>query len=153
MFHQDPDNENIFIYDDVSYHIEGNWPEDLELKQAYVHTGFYIGWLIDADLVSQLFKDDFGNEIRLFKNREITGPELYQKIDRRFASDMLNDDGNAFTNYYFDFEQGQYLNDYGHLLANICPSAYHVEDTWEHYKRIAKRIQEQHDYWLRHPPA
>ena len=144
------DQVEPFVYDNASYHYDGDWPEGLEKKQAYVHTGFYIGWIITRNLHSRSFAEHHASEIDAFKRRQMTGPEVYEKIGGLFTSDMLSEEGHAFTEAYFHLKKGWYLKDYGHLLADVHPTAYHVEDTWNNYERMATRIDQQYDYWLNH---
>jgi hypothetical protein len=60
---------------------------------------------------------------------------------------MLTDEGNRFAVDYFDFDRGKYLADYEELLAKSLPSLYHVEDTWENYEIISKKIDERYADW------
>jgi len=60
---------------------------------------------------------------------------------------MLNEEGNKFTQFYFDFENGQYINDYENNLANDLPSIFHVQDTWENYEKARKFINIRYNQW------
>ena len=40
------------VYDKAKYHSGGNFPEELDQFQSFVHTGMYVGWLIDNDLLN-----------------------------------------------------------------------------------------------------
>lgn len=141
------EREEPFIYDEASRHYDGDWPEGLPHKQAYVHTGFYLGWIIANGLASATFVQHYAAQIEAFQCRAMTGPQVYERIGGIFTADMLNDEGRAFTETYFHFGKGLYLQDYGHLLADFRPTAYHVEDKWSHYERIATRIGLQYKYW------
>ncbi|MFI8715624.1 hypothetical protein [Brevibacillus brevis] len=133
------------VYDKAKYHYE-NFEEDLPRKQAYVHTGFFIGWLIENDMVSEDFQKSYENLIAEFKQRKMTGPEVYEKTGGVLAKDMLNEEGNQFAMFYFDFETGEYR--YHYLEAFDCePSVYHVEDTWENYDHIKDWIDNEYEYW------
>lgn len=144
---QESDPADPFVYDKASYHYDGDWPEGLPKKQAYVHTGFYLGWVIARGLYSRSFAENHASRIDAFKRREMTGPQVYETIGGVFTSDMLSEEGHAFTDVYFRFKKGRYLKDYGHVLADVHPTAYHVEDTWNNYERMATRIDLQFDYW------
>lgn len=135
------------VYDKAKYHYENfEAEENLPLKQAYVHTGFFLGWLIENDMVSEWFKKHFDNVIQDFKQRKITGPEAYEKSGGVFAQDMVNEEGHQFTMYYFDFSSGEYR--YHYLEAFDCePTVYHVEDTWENYDHIKDWIDNEYEYW------
>ena len=40
------------VYDKAEYHFGGQWPDGLPEEQAYVHTGMFLGWLMQRGLVS-----------------------------------------------------------------------------------------------------
>src|SRR6185436_6550610 len=69
--------------------------------------------------------------------------------DGVFMEDMLSEEGNGFAQYYFDFERGQYLRDYGELLAKGLPTMYHVADSWANYERLKARIDKRYREWER----
>ena len=68
-----------YVYDKAKDHYDGKFPEELPAEQAFVHTGFYLGWIIDRDLHSEEFAQDAGDLIRRFRAREISGPQLFQR--------------------------------------------------------------------------
>jgi hypothetical protein len=138
-----------YVYDKAKYHYGGNYPEDLPEEQAFVHTGMFLGWVIDNDLYSNWFKEEMEGYIAAFKAREMTGAKVYEECDGAFVDDMLNEEGNAFAQAYFDFEKGKYIYDYEELLARGLPSTYHVEDTWENYEIIGRRISDRYLEWKR----
>jgi anaerobic magnesium-protoporphyrin IX monomethyl ester cyclase len=72
---------------------------------------------------------------------------LFYKIDGVLADDMLNDEGNAFSKYYFDFDKGQYLKDYENLFAAELPTLYHVSDSWRNYDRLKEIIDLRYSEW------
>lgn len=137
-------NETI-VHDKAKWHYGGEWPKGLPLEQAYVHTGMFVGWLIDAGLVDAEFAD--GPEIAEFKARKLTGAGVYKAWDGALVDDQLTDEGNAFAEAYFDFQDGKYLSDYEELLAPDLPSLYAVPDTWENYELLKRRIDERFAAW------
>lgn len=134
------------IYDKAKYHYEGEYPNDLPLKQAFVHTGMFLGWIIENELFSQEFNQESKSEIEKLKDRQMTGTQIYMYWDGVLASDMLNDLGNQFTMYYFDFDNGMYLDDYEHTFSDV-ESLYYVEDTWDNYVRIKEVIDNRYLFW------
>ena len=138
-----------YVYDKAKYHYGGDYPEDLPDDQAFVHTGLYLGWIIDNDLYSEMFRDESAEQITRFKAREITGPEVYESWDGCLIDYMLSDEGNAFSRAYFDFERGTYLQDYDEVVAKGLPSLYHAPNTWENYDRLRKRVDERFAAWRR----
>lgn len=139
--------QEAYVYDKAKYHYDGEYPKELPIEKAFVHTGFYLGWIIENDLYSEDFAEDMAEEIVAFKERKITGTKVYELCDGVLLDDMLNDEGNSFTQYYFDFSRGSYMKDYEILLAKGLPSFYHVEDTWENYDRLAGKINQQFERW------
>lgn len=135
------------VYDKAKYHYGGEYPEDLPNDQAFVHTGMFLGWLIDAGLTSQDFDRETSEGIRDFRDRKLTGPGVYQEWDGCLVDDMLSEEGNRFAAAYFDFEVGEYLNDYLELLGEDLPSLYHVDDTWENYDLLKARIDQRYRDW------
>ena len=131
------------VYDKAKYHYNGDYPKGLPRKQAFVHTGMFAGWLVEHDMIAK----DFLAETEGFKDRRITGPEIYEAWDGCLTSDILTDEGNRFAADYFDFEHGEFLNDYQEVLAEDLPSLYHVKNTWENYETIKKKISQRYEAW------
>jgi hypothetical protein len=129
--------EDIMVYDKAKYHYGGDYPEGLPQEQAFVHTGMFLGWLIDNDLCSEEFKNEAKDQIEAFKKREITGADVYAHWDGCLLSDMLSDEGNNFAEAYYE---GKYLDDYDELLTPDLPSIYQAENTWDNYEKIKNRI-------------
>jgi hypothetical protein len=146
------------VYDKAKYHFEAdNFPEDLDEKQAYVHTGFYYGWLANNDFFKDSFVADFGQDIQEFKDGKITAPELFMRVDGVLVSDDLTDEGNDFTYAYFDFNRGAYLRDYEALYdakkltwipiedEGFC--LYQIEDSKENFSAVSGMLDKQYAYW------
>jgi hypothetical protein len=45
------------VYDKAKYHYDGKFPPELPTEQAFVHTGLYLGWLVDLNLYSADFAE------------------------------------------------------------------------------------------------
>jgi hypothetical protein len=138
---------DFIVFDKAKWHFEGDFPSDLSTDQAFVHTGMFVGWIIDAELYNEDFADDFENEIRRFKSRKLTGPGVYRSADGVFAEDMLSKEGLAFAQAYFDFDKGRYLEDYEKMLVAGLPSMYHVQDSWDNYDRLKPQIDKRFAAW------
>lgn len=135
-------------YDKAKYHFESVEKEGLDQSQAYVHSGFYLGWLIDNNLLDEEFAEDCESEIALFIKREITAPRLFELLDGVLSQHDLSEQGNAFSQSYFDFDTGNYLHDYHKFLSDGLPSEFHVQDTWENYHIAAGFISKRYHQWL-----
>lgn len=139
----------LYVYDKAKYHYQGDFPAGLPHDQAFVHTGMYLGWIVERGLYSAFFAEEGAEMIAAFRARQMTGANIYDAWDGCLTSAMLNDEGNAFSLAYFDFEKGHYLADYGQYLAAGYPSVYHVPDTWQNYDRLRPRIDERYAAWKR----
>jgi hypothetical protein len=139
--------DETYVYDKAKWHYEGDFPADLPKRQAFVHTGMYLGWIIDRGLYSEEFAVDAAKDIRRFKARQITGPQVYRICDGSLAADMLSEEGNAFSRAYFDFDKGRFLSDYDELMCDELPSMYHVRGTWKNYERLKARIDSRFAKW------
>ncbi len=137
------------VYDKAKYHYDGEFPADLDIEQGFVHTGMFLGWIIDHDLFSDWFGPEMSGYVRAFKNREMTGAKVFEACDGVLVDDMLTDEGNQFAQYYFDFEGGKYLSDYQELLGKRLPTMYHVADTWPNYEKLKERIDKRYGEWKR----
>ncbi|MBX9690181.1 MAG: hypothetical protein K2X27_25945 [Candidatus Obscuribacterales bacterium] len=134
-------------YDKAKWHYEGDYPADLPIEQAFVHTGMYLAWLVEQDLLEREFAEEIDEELGKFRNREITGPQLYELLDGVLSDEMLSKTGNEFTLAYFDAENAQFITDYEELLAENLASVYQVEDSWENYSKLKQRIDERYRKW------
>lgn len=138
------------VFDKVKWHLNDSFPDELDSYQAYVPTGFYLGWLIKKGLISSEFKQNSQADIKKFMDNEITSVKLYeQQLDGVFSSNELNDVGFKFTSHYFDFEKGQYLKDFENTLASNLTSMFGVKDTWENFLKICKIIDERFEFFLK----
>ncbi|BDD05117.1 DUF7832 domain-containing protein [Aureibacter tunicatorum] len=138
---------NKTIYDNAKNHFLGNFPEHLPIEQAYVHIGIYLGWVIDSKLYSDFFSEEAETEIYRFSRREFPCTILSEIWDGYLGFELFNEVGNLFTNYYYG--GGLYHRDYRENLANILPSIYHVEDTWDNYEKMSKIINTRFEDWKR----
>jgi len=123
-------------YDDASWHLEGDFPDDLPDDAAFTHTGLYLAWSVLAGIGSEELHDDFEEELAKLGARSISPCALYKAMDGKLTDENLSDEGNDFTKTYFDLDVGQYLKDYQELLCNNISTMYHVADSWENYERL-----------------
>jgi hypothetical protein len=141
--------DNAVVYDKAKYHLENVKGEGLNLDQAFVHTAFYFAWLIENKLLSKEFEIDFQNELKMYAEGGLHALDVYKRSGGCLIDDMLNSTGNAFTKYYFDFEHGQYLSDYG-ILAGPDISIFAVPFTTENYLKLRPVIDLAFISWHNH---
>lgn len=137
----------LIIYDKADWHLENSFPEDVDPDQAYLHAGYYFGWIIENDLVDHRFAKRYSETIEQFTERKVSACELFKQVDGTLAEDMFEETGNAFTRDYYDIETGAYFEDYEELLCENVESFFHVQDTPWNYAKICKRISERFEEW------
>ena len=137
-------------YDKAKWHFTDEFPSDLDEEQIYVHTGFYVGWVIERNLYSDDFSELNKADIRKFREKEITAPKLFENQGGVLSDDELNDLGRLFTNYYYE---NLYFDDYrklfvkGGLFKKGLPSDYHVQNSWKNYQKAFDKISERFNEW------
>jgi len=138
-------------YDKADWHLTDDFPKDLKEEQIYVHTGYFIGWLIDNNLISEDFEEVNSDFLPQFKQRQISGPKLYEFSGGVFSADDVNEEGRLFCNYYY--EPNTFFNDYrdtfikGSFFKKGLKSDYHVQDTWENYEKFTKVLNKRFADW------
>lgn len=140
------------VFDKAKWHIDGDFPKDLSSHQGYVHTGFFIGWLLKRDLFDELFKTENANGINQFLAHEITCVSFFEEyMDGIFSSENLTDDAVRFTKYYYGLPSGEedsrYINDLLDVLVLDLPTIYHVKDTWDNFETIQRVINQNYETW------
>ena len=130
------------------------FPKDAPQENGGTHIGIYLAWIINNNMVGELHLEESKIEIDKVKKREITGRTfLINECDSKFFEDDLNDEGLAFSlYYYFDYysDNGkvkQYLMDYAEMFIKEPMTFWDVEDTWENYDRIKPVIDERFRSW------
>lgn len=143
--------QKTIVYDKAKYHFDAeNYPKDLPVEQAYVHTGMFLGWIIDNDLFNKEFFDELGilKDINAFRNRKIKATDIYRnQLDGALTSEDLSEEGNSFAQYYFDANKWPFINDYTKLFDLSSDKIYSVEDTWENYAKVKKIIDQRYTEW------
>lgn len=134
-----------FIYDRAKHHFLGNFPSVLPIEQAYVHIGMFLGWICENDLYSDFFEEEAALQILRFRRRQISCSILSAVWDGYLGSELFNDEGNEFSQYYY--LSGKYKKDYERTLAADLPSIYHVEDNWKNYEKMARKITARYKKW------
>ena len=61
-------------YDDASWHYGGDFPEELPEKNGATHTGMFLNWCIQHDLISDELKEDSADEIETVSYTHLTLP-------------------------------------------------------------------------------
>ena len=140
-------------YDRCDWHSEGNFPKDLSAERGGTHIGMFLAWAINHNLIGDLHRAEFPNDVLAVYERRMTGREfLFRACDGKFWEEDLNEEGNAFAQWYYASKSGgfgPYIKDYESALAVGLLSAYHVEDSWENYNKLAYIIDARFEAWKR----
>jgi hypothetical protein len=138
------------VYDKAKYHTESVAQAGLKEGQEFVHTGMFLGWLIDHDLLEARFAAEWAEDVAAFRARKLTGPKLFQRWDGVLVDDMLSDRGNAFSKVYFDFEKGAFIADYQRAFGVSGGNDFFgVSDSWENYEKIKLLVDSAYERWTR----
>ena len=136
-------------YDKAKWHYEGDYPKGLPKAQAFVHTGLFTGWLIERNMIDRRFTRQFSREFpvftKQFKERKLTGPQVYKMWGGCLHDEMLTPEANQFAQEYYDGDG--FWKDYRKLLVKRLPSWYHVQDTWANYDILAPQIDARYEAW------
>ncbi len=133
------------VYDLAKNHFLGDFPASLPIEKAYLHIGIYMGWIIDNKLYSEYFEDEASTEIFRFTRREIGCIILAEIWDGALSHKLFNDEANLFTFYYY--AGGIFKKDYNEVLVKSHKTIYHVDDTWENYIVLKKRMNDRFEEW------
>ncbi|MCK5103736.1 MAG: hypothetical protein KAI99_07620 [Cyclobacteriaceae bacterium] len=133
------------VYDLAKKHFLGDFPDTLPIEKAYLHIGIFMGWIIDNKQYSDFFKKEASTEIFRFSRREISCIILAEIWDGALSHTLFNDETNLFTFYYY--AGGIFKRDYIDVLVRSHKTIYHVEDSWENYEKISKRMSERFEEW------
>ncbi len=127
-------SEDPVKYDDASWHYGGDFPKDLPPAAGATHIGMFLSWAILRDLASDMHREESTESLEKVRNRQMTGAEfLRQECDEKFTDLDLSDVGNAFAQHYYEKD---FFNDYCNAVL-MGETAYHVEDSWAHFDRVA----------------
>lgn len=137
-------------FDRAEWHFGAeDFPRDLKKFQAYVHIGFYLGWLVDRNLAAESLVEEFSAEIKKFKEKKITAPQMAKSTyEGGLSGDLMNDDGYGFSRHYY--EDGQYFTDLEtEFKADKLPTLYHLPDSEANFERTKKFLDEAYQNWVK----
>ncbi len=138
------------VFDKAKWHINEKFPDNLDHYQSYIHTGYFVTWLIQNDLYEKDFKNDHIKSIQDNLARKTTPGKFYElELDGVFDAEGLTQEAIRFTKDYFDFEKGNYINDYVAILApnGEFPSIFHITDNWTNYDKLKTILNNRFSEW------
>lgn len=136
-------------YDKIEWHSEGeDFPKSAKPENGGTHIGFFLTWIIQNDLIGNLYKEISLDSINKVKRQEITGREfLIEECDSKFYNEVLNDEGQRFVKYYYEDDgEENYFADYARVFSEY-DNIYEVENTWENYDKIKSVIEVRYQEW------
>ncbi|MXV37759.1 hypothetical protein GO491_03550 [Flavobacteriaceae bacterium Ap0902] len=69
-------------------------------------------------------------------------------LDGVLIGELLNKIGFNFAMEYFEFDNGEYINDYEETLSSEDnPDIFRVKNNWEYYHKITKIIDKRFEKW------
>ena len=136
-----------YVYDKAKYHYEFIEDAGLPEEHSKNHAVPILRWLIENSLASDFFAKEGRKHLGQYKRGEISIHDLYDSWDCCLISDMLSDEGNAFAREYFDFQDGQYIQDYIATLQGDLPTELHVTYTEAGYAKLRTVIDERYASW------
>ncbi|MCA0427869.1 MAG: hypothetical protein LCH37_10580 [Bacteroidetes bacterium] len=138
------------VFDKAKWHLNEEFPKDVDPIQSYVHTGFFICWLIENKLLTAEFIAENSSEISLIRSRACRPSQFYADyMNGIFDEEGLTEEALNFTSFYFDFESGNYLADYLAVLdpQDTLPTLFHIADSWENYDKLKPVLNQRFMEW------
>lgn len=138
-------------FDKAKWHFNGDFPKDINITQAYIHTGFFITWLLLTNKYEKDYLLDNAIDIVSLSTKRVSPSLIYIEVfDGVFMDDGLEDEIVNFINCYFDFDKGTYLKDYEKCFSNEIKdkTLYEVTDNWQNYEKISKVIENRYTEWI-----
>lgn len=138
--------------DRIDWHSGGDFPDNLPEVNGGTHIGMYLTWIIQNNLIGQMHRDDSAEAIQKVLSRQMTGRDfLVDMCDEKFWDEDLNEEGIAFTNYYYQADSTDtfknYVDDYCEALAQDVESIFEIEDTWANYDKLKPLIDKKYSDW------
>lgn len=125
----------MVVYDDASWHSEGEFDPSLPRTAAATHIGLFAAWCVARDLHRADGDADAKRLIEALRRRELTPGAFIVELDEKLTDDLLSEEGNAFAGTYYDGDEPSYLDDYVDVFDEV-DDIYAVPDTWDSLERI-----------------
>jgi len=138
-------NKSELKYDDVDWHVGGDFPEDLDVHAARTHIGIFLGWAVTRGLESEMLRSTYPDTLEALRNGKLKGSDvLMQCCDDKITNDDFSDIGNSFAKDYYE---ANYLDDYVDLSDDNLFSIYHEPDTQEKFNKICDLLDKRYSDW------
>ena len=119
--------------DNVVFHTEEDYPEDLGVHHAATHMGFYWAWAVKRSLYNPQWDEAAAAAVADLKAGTMSGAQfVMQHMAGGLEDTDFNPEGLRFTLFYYDDEEegyGRFMDDYVNTLNTpALASFYHVAD-------------------------
>jgi len=141
------DVDKKYVFDKAKYHDNSVAELGLSDVQSFVHTGLFLVWLVNNELMSDFFVSETGNEIENLKVRTSSPLGIYEYWDGVLIGEMLSRAGFNFALDYFDFEKGTYMKDYERVFSVTPERVFEVKGTWDNYDKLKPVIDAAYEKW------
>ena len=123
----------VDVIDDIDRHMA----DAGSIDRAAGPMGVYLAWCANLDLLSDMLKQRFEDEVVRLRMRDLKPVEfLIRATAGSLRNEHLNEAGLEFTERYY----AGYIDDYAAALDIEVASVYDVEDSWENYDRVAPEL-------------
>ena len=142
------------MYDNIRFHLDEDYPDQLPPENAATHIGMYWQWAAQAGLANPVWQTapETAADFAAMTSGKISGRHfLLKHMDGALTPDDFNPFGQSFTSYYYDDEEegyGAFMEDYVRTLDTPSLGGfYYVEDSPETYAKLAPVFQTAFEKW------
>jgi len=131
------------IHDRQDWHLDAALERSRPPENAFTHIALFLAWLVRHDLDDPAaFPGAVGAQVASVRSGAARGSVLRDAVRGALTSDVLSDEGEAFTSWYYP----QYLDDYAVAFADVAD--YAMTDDEAAYARIAPTLDRRFAEWL-----
>ena len=132
-------------YDDVDWHVGGDFPKELGASAARTHIALSLAWAVAQGLESEMLRSRHPEQLQDLRTGRLKGTDILEQCcDDKLINDDLSDVGNSFFREYYEVS---YFDDYVDLSDDSLPTIYHERDTPEKYLQKSRVLDERYREW------
>lgn len=145
-----------WVIDDVQRSLNSKlFPPTVAREAAATHSGLYLGWAIQCDLIGERLRREHAPGIAAFHQRHLTGPQFIIRLGGILRASYLNAELQAFSKTYYS-TIGRFYPDYAytferHLAGASPPSMFAVPPTWESQSSLCEILDARLNAWRTYP--
>ncbi|MCU1360798.1 MAG: putative zinc protease [Ilumatobacteraceae bacterium] len=124
-----------------------NVPAHVDRDSWYIPGGMLLGWAAARGHLVKPWTIEFHADLKAFKSKDITGPELYRRLGGVLADDLLDDDANEFFADYLGQRNRGYDVDLGRAVDS--DRYFEIADTWQMQAAVIKAVEASFKKWRR----